>query len=64
MKGLAGKKHTRLAFGNIAEGLEKAVICLFLKQIRIMQVMVFSVTIYGSESWVLKKQDREQIDAF
>ena len=33
-------------------------------KVRIVKAMVFSVVMYGCESWTLKKAERQRIDAF
>ena len=35
-----------------------------LTKVRIVKAMVFPVTMYGSESWTIKKADCQRIDAF
>ena len=35
-----------------------------LTKVRIAKAMVFPVAMYGSESWTIKKADRQRIDAF
>ena len=34
------------------------------KKVRLVEVMVFPVVIYGCESWTVKKAERRRIDAF
>ena len=36
----------------------------FLTKVHIVQAMVFSVVIYGCESWTIKKAEHQRIDAF
>ena len=33
-------------------------------KVRLVKVMVFSVVMYGGESWTIKKAEHERIDAF
>ena len=33
-------------------------------KVRLVKAMVFSVVMYGCESWTVKKADRQRIDAF
>ncbi|XP_053151756.1 uncharacterized protein LOC128344821 [Hemicordylus capensis] len=60
----------RLALGKVAIGkvaLERIFRCHVVStptKIRIVWTMVFSMTLYGCESWTLKKQDRKSIDTF
>ena len=33
-------------------------------KVRLVKAMVFSVVMYGCESWIIKKAERQKIDAF
>ena len=33
-------------------------------KVRLVKAMVFSVVIYGCESWTIKRAERQRIDAF
>ena len=35
-----------------------------LTKVRLVKAMVFSVVVYGCESWTVKKAERRRIDAF
>ena len=35
-----------------------------LTKVRLVKAMVFSVVIYGCESWTIKRAERQRIDAF
>ena len=34
------------------------------KKVRLVKAMVFPVVMYGCESWTVKKDERQRIDAF
>ena len=36
----------------------------FANKFRLVKAMVFSVVMYGCESWTIKKAERQRIDAF
>ena len=36
----------------------------FANKFRLVKAMVFPVVMYGSESWTIKKAERQRIDAF
>ena len=36
----------------------------WLTKVRLVKAMVFSVVMYGCESWTIKKAERQRIDAF
>ena len=35
-----------------------------LTKVRLVKAMVFPVVMYGCESWTIKKNERQRIDAF
>ena len=37
---------------------------ILLTKVRVVKAMVFPVTMYGYESWTIKKAERGKIDAF
>ncbi|XP_053246417.1 uncharacterized protein LOC128414733 [Podarcis raffonei] len=53
----------RKAMANLDSILKSRDITLPTK-VRIVKAMVFPVVMYGSESWTIKKADRQRIDAF
>ena len=60
------KRHLllgRKAMKNLDSILKTRDITLQTK-VRIVKAMVFSVVIYGCESWTIKKAEHQRIDAF
>ena len=53
----------RKAMTNLDRILKSRDITLLTK-VRIVKAMVFPVAMYGSDSWTIKKADRQRIDAF
>ena len=53
----------RKAMTNIDSILKRGDITLLTK-VCIVKAMVFPVVMYGCESWVIKKAERQRIDAF
>ena len=53
----------RKAMTNIDSILKSRVITLLTK-VHLVKVMVFSVVMYGYESWTIKKAEHQGIDAF
>ena len=53
----------RKAMTNLDSILKSRDITLPIK-VRIVKTMVFSVVVYGCESWTIKKAERRRIDAF
>ena len=36
----------------------------FLEKVRLVKTMIFPFVMYGCESWIIKKTERQRIDAF
>ena len=53
----------RKAMTNLDSILKSRDITLSTK-VRLIKVMVFPVVMYGCESWIIKKAERQRIDAF
>ena len=53
----------RKAINNLDSILKSREIALPTK-VRLVKVMIFPVVVYGCESWIIKKAERERIDAF
>lgn len=68
MLGKNQETHHRLELGGAAmKALKKILSCWGISistKIQVVQAMVFHMTICGSESWTLKKQNRNSINAF
>ena len=59
------KRHLllgRKAMTNLGSILKSRDITL--QKVRLVKAMVFPVVMYGSESWTIKKAERQRIDAF
>ena len=46
------------------DGIFKSRDIALLTKVRLVNVMVFPVVMYGCESWTVKKAERQRIDAF
>ena len=60
------KRHLRLgkkALTNLDSILKSRDITL-LNKVHLVKAMVFPVVMYGSESWTIKKDERQRADAF
>ena len=53
----------RKAMANLDSALKSTDITLPTK-VRMVEAMVFPVVTYGCESWIIKKAERQRIDAF
>ena len=56
-------RHCRMCHIYSSTSLERTQIHSFLR-LSLVKAMVFSVVMYGCESWTVKKAERRRIDAF
>ena len=60
------KRHLllrRKAMANL-DSILKSIDFTLLTKVRLVKDMVFLVVMYGCESWIIKKAERQRIDAF
>ena len=49
---------------DLADSILKSIDITLSTKVRLVKAMVFPVVVYGCESWVIKKAERQRIDAF
>ena len=54
----------RKAMTNIDYIKKQTKVCFWTTKVRIVTAMVFSLVMYGCESWTVKKTEHQRIDAF